>query len=162
MDEAVASLETLYQRHGASLLTYLRRSVGSREWAEDLLQETFVQALRRPNRLKDVDSPRAWLFTIAKHVAATAWRRRRATTTLSAHVPAPSKPPVDPRMRQMRDAVAALPAPQREVLELRLRHDLSYEEIAAVLEIPLGTVRSRIHYAMRKLRDRLNTNRVGE
>jgi RNA polymerase sigma-70 factor (ECF subfamily) len=155
MDEAVARLEALYREHGASLLTYLRRKVGDRAPAEDLLQETFLQALRRPHQVAEAASPRAWLFTVAKRVAATALRRSRPMAPLSPNVAAGAQPRVDPRLETTRQAIAALPEPQREVLQLRLRHDLSYEEIAAVLEIPVGTVRSRIHYAMRRLRDRL-------
>lgn len=157
MDEAIGRLEALYREHGTSLLAYLRRSAGRGDSAEDLLHETFVQALRRPDRLGEVVSPRAWLFAVARRVAATALRRRRPTTTLSTELPARLPSPVDPRVETMREAIAALPGPQREVLELRLRHELSYEEIAAVLEIPVGTVRSRIHYAVGKLRDRLSS-----
>jgi RNA polymerase sigma-70 factor (ECF subfamily) len=155
MDEAVAKVQTLYQEHGASLLTYLRRRVGDRAPAEDLLQETFLQALRRPHRVAEAASPRAWLFTVAKRVAATALRRRRPMASLSRDVAAGTPSRVDPRLEATRQAIAALPDPQQEVLQLRLRHDLSYQEIAAVLEIPVGTVRSRIHSAMRRLRDRL-------
>jgi RNA polymerase sigma-70 factor (ECF subfamily) len=55
----------------------------------------------------------------------------------------------------MREAICCLPEIHREVLELRLRDDLSYEEIAQVLNIPVGTVRSRLHHAVRGLRERL-------
>ena len=56
----------------------------------------------------------------------------------------------------MHNAIAALPTAQREVLELKLQHELTYEEIASVLEIPIGTVRSRIHHAVLRLRETLN------
>ena len=58
------------------------------------------------------------------------------------------------------DAVARLPEPFREVLELRLREELSYGQIAQVLEIPVGTVRSRLHHAVQRLRESLLTRRV--
>ena len=151
MDEAVTRLETLYRDVGPSLLAYLRRGFGDPHTAEDLLQETFVQAIRRIERLSQVVSPRAWLFAIARNVAATALRRRRVSGPLPIDLPA-VEPTEDQRLEEVRQAIAALPDAQREALELRLRGELSYEEIAAVLEIPLGTVRSRLHHALRRLR----------
>jgi RNA polymerase sigma-70 factor, ECF subfamily len=62
---------------------------------------------------------------------------------------------VDERLGEMRQAMAKLPQEMRETLELRLADDLSYEEIAAVLEIPVGTVRSRLHNAVKKLREEM-------
>ena len=59
-------------------------------------------------------------------------------------------------IEEMREAIAGLPAHLRETLELRLRDELSYEEIAQVLEIPMGTVRSRLHGALKLLREKLN------
>lgn len=64
--------------------------------------------------------------------------------------------PVDPRLTRMRDAIAALPAKWSEVLQFRIRQELTYEEIAAVLDIPVGTVRSRLHAAVRRLRQRMS------
>ena len=79
MDEAATQLATLYRTHGPALLTYLRRAFGGVEPAEDLLQETLLQAARQPGRLAEAVSPRAWLFAIARNVALTAIRRRRTT-----------------------------------------------------------------------------------
>jgi RNA polymerase sigma-70 factor (ECF subfamily) len=64
--------------------------------------------------------------------------------------------PEDPRLYAMRDAIAGLPALQREALLLKLRHELSYEEIAEVLAVPVGTVRSRLHHAVLRLKEALN------
>lgn len=157
MDETVARLESLYREHGEALLRYLRRRGGGAP-AEDLLQETFVQALRAVDRLAAAASPRAWLFAIARNVAATAWRRHRPTAPLPADVPT-REAPTDPRIERMRQAIAGLPDGHREVIELRLAHDLSYEEIAETLGIPLGTVRSRLHHAMARLRRSVDTDR---
>jgi RNA polymerase sigma-70 factor (ECF subfamily) len=66
----------------------------------------------------------------------------------------------DERLAAVRAAIASLPEAQRETLELRLRNELSYEEIAAVLGIPVGTVRSRLHGAVKTLRDRLAGDRL--
>jgi len=62
----------------------------------------------------------------------------------------------DARLEPLRAAIAGLPAPQRETLLLKLQHELSYEEIAEVLAIPVGTVRSRLHHAVLRLREIIN------
>ncbi|MEW6198780.1 MAG: sigma-70 family RNA polymerase sigma factor [Planctomycetota bacterium] len=155
MDEAGTRLETLYRELGPDLLSYLRRRLADRHAAEDLLQETFLQAARRLERVSQAVSPRAWLYTIARNVAATAVRCRRRTEPLPAEVVTES-PAEDPRLARVRAAIAELPDTLRETLELRLRCELSYEEIAAVLEIPVGTVRSRLHLALQRLRAALS------
>ena len=152
-DSRMAELERLYHEHGPSLMRFLRSRHGAEE-AEDLLHETFVQALRRLDRLKAATSPRAWLFGIARHLSLTAHRRRRPTTQIDADLPATVEQ-VDPRLEVMRQAITELPEQQRQTLELRLREEMSYEEIAAALDIPLGTVRSRLHHAVRRLRKTL-------
>ena len=156
----MSQVEALYDEHGAALLEYLRRNRPSSDSAEDLLQETFLQALRSADRLAEVRSPRTWLFGIARNVARTALRRRRATE-LPAQIAA-SSDVVDPQIEQMHAAIARLPELQREALQLRVRYDLTYEEIAAVLEIPLGTVRSRLHHAVRRLRDAMTRGDSGQ
>lgn len=152
MHEAIAKLQTLYEAHGPILLRYLRRMTGNTESAEDLLQETFVQALRREDRLGDAVSPQAWLFAIARNLAISSLRRRKPASRLPEDVPAVFREE-DPRAEAMRAAILKLPAAQREALELRLRDELSYEEIAQALDIPVGTVRSRLHHAVKTLRE---------
>jgi RNA polymerase sigma-70 factor (ECF subfamily) len=149
--EALTRLETLYRDVGPDLLSYLRRAAGDLHTAEDLLHETFLQAARRMERLSQAVSVRAWLYAIARNVAATAYRRKRATERLPAEL-ADAGGAEDPRLERMREAVADLPETLRETLELRLRDELSYEEIAEVLQIPVGTVRSRLHHALQRLR----------
>ena len=159
MDEWIESLAALYRAHGPDLLRYLRRSVGgagATPAPEDLLQETFVQAMRRADALSAVRSPRAWLFGIARNVALTAVRRSRPMQPLDLGAASAGRgepADEDPRLESMRSAIARLPGTLREALELRLREELSYEEIAEVLGVPVGTVRSRLHHAVRRLRE---------
>lgn len=159
MSVAVHQIEALYRAHGPALLVYLRRLAGRRDLAEDLLQETFVQAMRGIDRLGDVVSPRAWLFAIARNVGVSALRRRRWMASLADDVPALPEETEDPQLERMRAGIERLPDKLREALELRLRHDLSYDEIAVVLSIPVGTVRSRLHHAVRQLRETLVNER---
>ncbi len=157
--DGLTRLETLYRDVGPGLLGYLRRVVGDLHLAEDLLHETFLQAARRTQRLSQAASIRAWLFAIARHVALTARRRRRPTQALPEEVVRPG-PSEDMRLEQVRAAIGDLPEALRETLELRLREELSYDEIAEVLQIPVGTVRSRLHHALRRLRAAVVTESV--
>jgi RNA polymerase sigma-70 factor (ECF subfamily) len=158
-DVRIEGLAGLYRAHGPDLLRYLRRrgaAGAGGSSAEDLLHETFVQALRRVDALGVVRSPRAWLFGIARHVANTAARRARPMQALNFEtvVTDGERPAAeDPRLESMRSAIARLPEALRETLELRLREELSYEEIADVLGVPIGTVRSRLHHAVGRLRE---------
>ncbi len=151
----MTELEHLYRTHAAGLLGYLRRHFAGVEAAEDLLQETFVQALRGLDRLTAAASPRAWLFAIARNVGLAALRRRRHAASLPESLAAPAAREGDPRIEVAEQAMRRLPDGQREALELRLGDGLSYEEVAEVLAIPVGTVRSRLHHAMRRLRREL-------
>src|ERR1700683_1850492 len=149
----MSELERLYQTHGAALLAYLRRSFAWCGEPEDMLHDTFVQALRQRNRLDQAVSRQAWLFGIARHVGLTAARRHPPLMTLDAEQPAPAE---QSELLNMRQAIADLPTDLKQTLELRLHDRLSYEEIAEVLEIPLGTVRSRLHTAMIRLRNAMD------
>jgi len=155
MDDPMSRLEQLYVEHGPALLRYLRRSFGGALAPEELLQETFLQAVRQADRLAQTASPRAWLFTVARRIGITALRRRRSTVVLTESVEAPAPTDEDARLEAMRRAIAALPVAQRKTLELRLHDELSYAEIAEVLNIPVGTVRSRVHHAVGKVRKML-------
>jgi RNA polymerase sigma-70 factor (ECF subfamily) len=143
-------IEQLYHEHGGALLAYLRRTFGKVESAEDMLHETFVQAMRHQDRLAQAVSARAWLFGIARHVGLTALRKNRPLQRIEEHHL--SAPQCDSRLSNMREAIEKLSDVLRETLEFRLRDHLTYEEIALAMEIPVGTVRSRLHTAMQQLR----------
>jgi len=158
MSEAMQKrLEDIYRETGPDLLAYFRRFHGPAPVADDLLQDTFLRALRKPDRVFAAASPRAYLFGIARHLSIDALRRRPPPTeTLTDAFAAEPRADADPRLDTLRQAITRLPAEQREVLELRLRHEMSYEELAVALEIPIGTVRSRLHFALRRLRESLS------
>jgi RNA polymerase sigma-70 factor, ECF subfamily len=152
----MVQIEAMYQAHGAALLRYLQRNFGRCAGAEDLLHETFLRVLAREDRGASAQSPRAFLFGIARHVGLSAARRtklRRARPIGDVAAAAPDASETE--LREMRAAIEQLPEQIRKTLALRLQDELSYDEIAEVLEIPIGTVRSRLHTAMRVLRDEL-------
>jgi RNA polymerase sigma-70 factor (ECF subfamily) len=137
------------------LLAFFQRRHGSPQTAEDLLQETFAAMLKNPNRLLQADSPRAYLFGVARNLSAEMHRRSHPTEELPAEPQMEEEAPADPRLEAMREGIVQLNAASRQVLELRLQRELSYEEMAATLGVPVGTVRSRLHHAVRQLREHL-------
>ena len=147
MDDTAQWLEELYRETGPMLLIYIGQRIDNPDIAEDILQETFAAALRSPDRVKNASSARAYLFGIARNLAATAHRNRRETEPLPQELAVETTGP-DWKLEMMREAMAGLKPEFREALELRLQQEMSYEEIATVLRIPLGTVRSRLHHAV--------------
>lgn len=152
---AAGVIADLYERHRSELAAFFRRRHPDPATAEDLVQETFARLVRCSNRLLGARSPRAFLFGIARHVSLDAWRRAAVRAivqprpALDTDIPA-SSPSVPAHVCE---ALAELPPVDREVLELRFQHDLSYVEIAEALRCPIGTVRSRLHRALRRLRE---------
>lgn len=156
MNADTQRLEQLYGEMLPSLLGYFRHSCGLAGQAEDLAQDTFLRAWKYRGRLGQANSPRAFLFGIARHVGLDAQRRLRPVGPLLEE-PAQEQEGEDPRLENLREAVTTLPEGLRETLLLKLRHELSYAEIAEVLDIPIGTVRSRLHQAVLKLRQSLES-----
>jgi RNA polymerase sigma-70 factor, ECF subfamily len=151
----LSHVDSLYRQHGPELLNYFARRCPEQA-AHDLLQEVFLQVLRAPADLAGVSMPRAWLFGIARNLLAQHYRKQRDPLEApDFSSPASQAEANDPRLDAVRDAIATLAPDLKETLELRLEGELSYEEIAEVLGIPVGTVRSRLHNAVRRLRDRL-------
>jgi RNA polymerase sigma-70 factor (ECF subfamily) len=160
MPSDTAEIGQLYDEHGAEILNYLARRCPEGT-ARDLLQETFLQVVRQADRLGSVALPRAWLFGIARNILARHYRRNQEPPSVLELAPEiASETGEDPRLPVMREAIAQLAPDLRETLELRLEEELSYEEIARVLEIPIGTVRSRLHHAVRRLRESLTNPEI--
>jgi RNA polymerase sigma-70 factor (ECF subfamily) len=148
-------MEAIYREIGPELLAFFRRRHASPQAAEDLLQETFAAVMKNPDRLLRADSPRAYLFGVARNLSAEMCRRSHSTEELPEEPPADEQQTADPMLDVMREGIARLNAASRQVLELRLQRELSYEEMAAALGVPVGTVRSRLHHAVRQLREHL-------
>jgi RNA polymerase sigma-70 factor (ECF subfamily) len=151
-------MEKIYREIGPELLAYFQRRHGSPQTAEDLLQSTFAAVMKNPERLLRADSPRAYVFGVARNLSAEMYRRSHPTEELPAEPKIDDEEPADPRLEMMREAIVRLNADSRQVLELRLYRELSYEELAATLGVPIGTVRSRLHHAVRQLREHLKNS----
>lgn len=162
-DELVTDL---FDQHAAELLRYLVRRVGAGV-AEDLLSQTFLVAWERWAHYDPARGiPKAWLYGIAANLLRRHRRDELRQWRVYSGIPAGAEGP-DPaeiavdrvaasaRQRALATAVADLNPGDREVLLLFAWADLGYAEIAAALGIPVGTVRSRLNRARRRLREQL-------
>jgi RNA polymerase sigma-70 factor (ECF subfamily) len=130
--------------------------------AQDVVQEAFARALARPRGLADVDNPEAWLRTVAVNVVRRRWRRRKLLDAILLRdrpVARMVEPAPGPERADLRDALAGIPTTYREVIVLHYFADLPVEEVAAVLEIPVGTVKSRLSRGRAALAERLGDYR---
>jgi RNA polymerase sigma-70 factor (ECF subfamily) len=155
--------------HVDGLYGYALTLAQNRTDAEDLVQETYVRAIRAMGRLRDDSNVKGWLFTILRNIWLNELRqRRRAPESVdietdertSGLIDESTESPHDVYVttlerRQVRAAIQQLPEEVREVILLREWEELSYQEIATVLDCPVGTVMSRLARARAKLRDLL-------
>jgi RNA polymerase sigma-70 factor (ECF subfamily) len=118
--------------------------------AQDVVQEAFARALARPGGLDDVENPEAWLRTVAINVVRRRWRRRRLLDTILLRdrpIARLVTPGPEPDNADLRVALAAIAPAFREVIVLHYLADLAVDEVAALLEVPVGTVKSRLSRA---------------
>lgn len=156
-DAAAQAFEILYQRHRDYTLRIAMRFTHDRELAADVLQETFTYLLRQfpptGGGLRLTARMTTFLYPIAKNFAISAARKARrfeASAEAPDELAAPGpQAPSDALDR----ALSGLSAERRETLTLRFVDGLTLEEIARALDIPLGTVKSRLHLALKQLRD---------
>jgi RNA polymerase sigma-70 factor (ECF subfamily) len=150
-------LERLYDEHASALFAFLLSLTRSEADTRDTLQDVFLKLARRPGLLDDVTDVRAFLLRLAHNRAVDLFRRRRGEPLDAA--PALFTSSDDPDAASFRDALTAalaqLPADQRAVVHLKLWEGLTFESIAATLDIPPNTAASRYRYGLDKLRDHL-------
>lgn len=165
----------LVKRYERELYGYLQRYLGDRNLADDVFQNTFLQLYTKSGKYEAGRPVRPWLYTIATHQAIDALRRngRHQTISLDAGreempegdvrslvdlVEARGPGPVDmvqgdERRDRVRASVEKLPDFLKQVVLLAYYQGLKYREIAEILDIPVGTVKSRLHAALVKLQE---------
>jgi RNA polymerase sigma-70 factor, ECF subfamily len=160
-----AAWDILFRRYQLPLYTFIEGLVHHAPSSVDLVQETFIAAVRHLPSLRDDARFGSWLFGIAHQKCVQHWRRagrEQPLDDLLADVPDDNSP--DPRdlLLQAEQGelllalVDELPPAQRAVLVLHLLEDFSLADIAEIVSAPLGTVKSRLHHAKRALRKSLN------
>jgi RNA polymerase sigma-70 factor (ECF subfamily) len=167
------AFHTLIDRHAPTLFRVAQSLTRNRQDAEDLMQETFVGAYRGLKNFAGRSSVKTWLVQILTRQAAKAWHRSRHHRSARSIDPSSDDEntgggydddrsltsesqtaAVDRRLDVMA-VLKTISAPHREVLVLREMRGLSYEEIARVLEVPRGTVESRLSRARAEFREKL-------
>ena len=148
-------LRTLYEQHGAALYGYaLRLTGGDRGWAQDVVQEVLLRAWRHP-RVFEAGPIRGWLHTVARNLVIDQWRARQVRPEVLADPPERGVADGTDEAVQswlVADALRRLSTAHREVLVECYYLGRSTVEAAERLGIPPGTVKSRLHYALRALR----------
>lgn len=161
--------ERLVRQHADELWRFARGLVGDVQTAEDLVQEAFLQAWRALASLRDPSQARGWLYTILRR-RWYRWRRDRAVlpTPGGSDVLATADPPGPPGSPppgaldvRLLEALACLAPGFREAFLLVVQAGQTCEEAARLLDVPLGTVLSRVHRARVALRERLGGGRDG-
>jgi len=157
-------------RYRGRLYNFVFRFVSDRETAEDIVQETFLRAFRKRKEYRAIANFSTWLFTIAGNLAKSELRRRKRWRLFSLHRDDDSETGIelpDETYRpdkvaessladdQIHNAIASLPENYRQVILLRDVEGMAYQEIAEILDCPVGTVKSRVNRARLKLQQKL-------
>lgn len=172
------AFEVLVTRHSRGLYNYLLRSVHAPARAEELLQEVLLRVIRSKDRYRRSARFTTWVYTIARNLCVDESRRARfrdhesldaplrgrgtrdgsmpLLATLATEEPGPDLGADSPRLRaRLNGAVLRLPVDQREVFLMRLMAGMSFREIGETVGAPENTVKSRMRYALDKLREEL-------
>ncbi|MSR49638.1 MAG: RNA polymerase subunit sigma-70 [Planctomycetaceae bacterium] len=168
-----SAFDALVHRYEGELFGYLNRYLRNRELAEDTFQTTFMAVYQKAETFEEGKMFKPWLYAIATNQAIDASRKRKRRQTISLenewdsgessakagslrdvlesnNEKPDSSAMMDEKKVQVRKAIDTLPENLRQVLLLAYFHEFKYQEISEVLEIPLGTVKSRLHAALEK------------
>lgn len=167
-DGDAAAFEALYRRHRGPLYRFLAHQCGDGGGADEVFQETWMSVVRARSRYRVEASFRTWLYGIARNRMIDHFRRRRVRPVHAdidpadeaAPLPDPAPTPeervaTDQTGRRLIEALAALPAEQREAFLMREEAGLSLAEMAAATGLGAETMKSRLRYAVAKLRKAL-------
>jgi RNA polymerase sigma-70 factor, ECF subfamily len=159
-DGDVAKLGLLFERYHVALFDFLSRTTGDRMAAEDLVQDVFVRILKYRQTYRDQSCFETWMFRIARNSRADHFRKRRPVEPIrdgALDVEAPGPSPAQALeqgqdARRLKRALMRLTEDKRELLVLARYQDMSYDRIAALLDIEVGAVKVRVHRALKELR----------
>src|ERR1041384_6609790 len=159
--------DALFRRYQLPIYVYVFELVHHEQTALDIVQETFINACRHVGSLRDDARFGSWIFRIAHQKCAQHWRGQKRAEMFVEDEAAESVDdrdgPAEILLRHEQEAALMnlldqLPLPHRSVLLLHFIEDFSLEEIAAITGDPIGTIKSRLHYAKKNLRQRIEEN----
>jgi RNA polymerase sigma-70 factor (ECF subfamily) len=153
-DEMITFHE-IYERHSKDVYRYAFWLAGSAEDADDITSETFARAWAGREEIR-TETVKAYLFAVARNLYLKRWRHSKRETDLHADQIDPKPAPeriVESRLEMHRvlSVIQSFPEVDRAAFLLRIQHDLPYEEIARILQIPLTTAKVKVHRARLKL-----------
>jgi RNA polymerase sigma-70 factor (ECF subfamily) len=149
------AFHTFYDRYAGRVLAYVRQLSRNRDGAEDVVQEVFVAVWRRAASFRpDRGDPAGWLYTITRNKLVDLWRRQGETAVAMDEMSEPAMPVQergDLRLT-MHQALARVAPEQRRAIEMAYFGGFTYEETAQRLDLPVGTLKSRIRSGLKSLR----------
>jgi RNA polymerase sigma factor (sigma-70 family) len=154
--------EQILHRFEIPLLQYARRITGDREQARDVVQETFIK-FQRNGALRREDEPATWLFAVCRNAALNVCRKERRMMHLDNQLieARESEQPMPFNQLEQKEAagfllriVATLPPRQQEIIQLKFQNDLSYQQIAKIMQTTANNVGVLLHTALKTLRQR--------
>lgn len=155
-------MQLLYERHSPALYTFICTLVNDRFEAADVVHETFLEVWRNAARFAGRSAVRTWMFGIARYKSIDMHRRSASAVISPVDTSLPDQAP-DPHAfleaasdaANLRACISQLSERHRSVIHLAFYEELPYDNIAAIEGVPVGTVKTRIHYAKRLLKRRL-------
>ncbi|MGN7456417.1 RNA polymerase sigma factor [Paenibacillus pasadenensis] len=165
MDGDQASFEALVHRYHAPLSGFLQRQLKDPGRAEDIVQETFLKLIRQLKDRRSPDNVQAWLYRVAMNQCRDYWKSSGYQTDRNRFGEPPERKDERPSVvemaersetrREIRQTLEELPQVQREVVLLRFYQDLKLQDIADALQLPLGSVKTHLYKALRRLKTKL-------
>jgi RNA polymerase sigma-70 factor (ECF subfamily) len=157
-------LEEVYRDHASALFRFLIRVTGNETETKDILQEVFVRLAKSPSLLDGVPAPRSYLFRLAHRLAIDHHRRNETRQRNEDHFQHEQAPSCDPDLaaqdtawmqRTLGSSLDGLPPDQKAVVALKVWEEMTFAQIAEILDISPNTAASRYRYALDKLREAL-------
>ncbi|MBI3004930.1 MAG: RNA polymerase sigma factor [Ignavibacteriales bacterium] len=164
-DGDVKKLGVLFERHSMRLLNFFSRHTSKPDISEDLVQDVFFRMLKYRQTYRGEAPFTVWMYQLARNVSADyfrKWKEQALTDEILDKQQDPDPLPTElyqqtEEQEILRQALARLTPEKREVLVLSRYQDLRYEEIGRILDCPVGTVKARVHFALKDLRDEYMT-----
>ena len=159
-DGDVVKLGVLFERHNVKLYNFLVRLTNRPDVSEDLVQDVFLRIMRYGHSFRGEAPFTVWMYQLARNAATDHFRKwRRETSLPESAAETPDSDPLpaesleqEERAELIKKALALLPVEKREVLILSRYQDLKYEEIGEILGCPVGTVKAKVHRALKELK----------
>ena len=160
-DGEVGKLGILFERHHVALYNYFLRQTGKRDASEDLVQEVFLRMLKYRQGYRGESQFTTWMYRIARNAWVDYYKKAKRETSWDDEADEPMSEDSNPsedleesqQTAQLRAALAKLAPEKREVLVLSRYQEMKYEEIAELLGCAVGTVKARVHRAIKDLKD---------